>query len=624
MIAATMDTCYNLAFLMYINFALRNALKKSYVPKYAMHIFAGITVLVVSIMAHPGRNKYGTCSVDLTTKNLLQGGFVLVVTILYAFYVYIRTERSLPSLGLEMSEVRRDFLKYYRSYIKGYMTICSIVFLSYVIQVGATNQNGKDVPKDFRGVLFNFGKFGNTAKSVMPLLLFFIRIQDPLIQRAMMKPFRRMTSKFNNILGCVARPSIAVDKLKNQISVCSETEINYPSSPINQSIAEEETFSSTQRDILEEELQIEEEDDDLLWMNLLPGKMKEAFTRTFVAAINAYYPSLIVDLIKGGSPVSKDDSEISLNVEIDGKELMRRFNCFESMCNCKMNIFGPKLFRDILINNNKVVNFEESLAIHSNFERIKKAGESGGASGEMMMFTHDNQLLIKTITAQDYRVFTQMLVDYSSYLKYNKSSMIGKIYGMFEFRFEGSCKPIRIVIMENLFTIPNEAILRKYDLKGSHYQRKVLKTYEGFDRYSACKGILKDLDFIEIEKTILFMDPIHRMNVIAALKRDTDFFASMNIMDYSLIVAVASRRMVERAYLDRELAAGAFHLVASRDPEVFYIIGLIDYFQRYTWGKSFERLFKKAKTCDPNLQTSSQPASRYANRFMAFIQNRLI
>ena len=138
-----------------------------------------------------------------------------------------------------------------------------------------------------------------------------------------------------------------------------------------------------------------------------------------------------------------------------------------------MTVFAPKLFRDILANNHRVVNFEKSLDISANHEQIKRAGESGGgASGELFLFSHDHQLILKTITQDEYKVLTDLLYDYSVYMKIRPDSMISKIYGLFEFEFPGTSKPVRLVIMENLFTVNNDAILRRYDLKGSTYSRK--------------------------------------------------------------------------------------------------------------------------------------------------------
>ena len=64
-----------------------------------------------------------------------------------------------------------------------------------------------------------------------------------------------------------------------------------------------------------------------------------------------------------------------------------------------MTIHSPKAFRDLLLNNPRTVNFEDSFNIKLNQEAIQLAGENkGGASGELFMFSHDNKLIIKTCT----------------------------------------------------------------------------------------------------------------------------------------------------------------------------------------------------------------------------------
>lgn len=49
------------------------------------------------------------------------------------------------------------------------------------------------------------------------------------------------------------------------------------------------------------------------------------------------------------------------------------------------------------------------------------------------------------------------------------------------------------------------------------------------------------------------------------------------------------------------------------------MIGIIDYFQKYTWSKALEKMFKKTKTLSYNLDTSSQPSGFYAKRFIKFM-----
>ena len=56
--------------------------------------------------------------------------------------------------------------------------------------------------------------------------------------------------------------------------------------------------------------------------------------------------------------------------------------------------------------------------------------------------------------------------------------------------------------MENIAKVPKENILKIFDMKGSKFDRKVLKAEEKGKNIDPSKKILKDLDFIELEKKL--------------------------------------------------------------------------------------------------------------------------
>jgi 1-phosphatidylinositol-4-phosphate 5-kinase len=620
--AATADTFYNIAFLAYIIIALRSAMKKkSKCSNYWIHGMTIFFIVIVRFFAKPGRTPYGTCSSKFTEGSLVTGTVMLTTMIFVSLFVYFYTERQLPKYGAEMSEIRKDFLNYYRSYLKAYMMTCGLVLLSYICQRVGDNQNDPDMSshRTFKGVIFNIGKIGNTAKALMPLLLFFIRCQDPVVAKKVQRPFRRMTTQ----VGLLALHGFQALPKRVQEGLSPENRdadiYGSPSLDVSKNMVEEDGINM--KEALENELMTEGEDQN--WMNLLPVRVKETFTRTFIGTIMAIYPGLVISTMEDKVTVCDDDAKDARKYIINGEELMNCLETDESLSSCEFVVYAPKVFRDILMNCTKTINFEISLDIHMNKDRIKKAGENaGGASGELFLFSHDNQLIIKTITPEEYRVFTQILYSYEEYLKYSKTSQIAKIYGMFEFKFPGSEKPIRLVVMENIFTLPKECIMRKYDLKGSKFTRQVLKNHDGLDKFSTKSEVMKDLDFNQIEEGIDFLDKMQRLNVLAGIQRDVNFFETHNIIDYSLIVAAIDRTLCDETALMKEATQGSIHLIQSTEPRILYLIGIIDYFQLYTWGKAAERFYKRASRCDPSLQTSSQPPVTYSRRFYNYLASR--
>ena len=295
-LAGSIDTLYNLSFLAYIIFALNNAIKKTYMPKRTFHVVSVAVSLLLVATAKLGRNKYGTCSVKVDNHSIIAASVVLFFTIILAAFVYANTSRMLPKFGIEMSELRRDFLNFYGSYLKAYMGICSTVFLAYFCQAYGENQNKPGSNRNFHGVLFNLGRLGNTAKALLPIVLFIIRSQDPLLHKIL---FRKGASRITKWLEKAANTLSPTNRISNQPNA-NDTQSNEVTSPINLSAAENDyppvpivhRDSTAKVHALEAELELE--DDNVLWMNLLPGKVKETFTRTFLASIYSYYPGLIM------------------------------------------------------------------------------------------------------------------------------------------------------------------------------------------------------------------------------------------------------------------------------------------------------------------------------------------
>lgn len=614
LIAATMDTFYNASFLLYVLFALRSSIKKSWKPRRLYHIAnAGIVVFML-LVSHKGRNKYGTCSVIVTRSSLTLGAIMMFLSIVLSAVVYFHTKSNLPSMGIKMAKLRRDFLNFYGSYIKAYILILCVVFFSFLSQLLGDNQSQPGIHKTVSGVIFNIGRIGNSAKALLPLVLFFIRSQDPALQNRIFKPVQNVANQFTQLIKDIS--PLKKDNTNTTLPLDSDSDADPTTRPASNT-------RLTDGGNLEQELLTDT--DDMYWMEMLPGKVKEAFTRTFLASIMYYYPGHLAHLIKEGKRSLPMHALESLDLEVRGEDLMRTLDTTDAICNCRMTIFAPMLFRDILMHNNRVVNFDNSFSIFFNADNIREAGENkGGASGELFMFSHDNQLIIKTVTHDDEKVLSKVLYDYSQYHTYHKGSIMAKVLGMFQFVMEGSTKPIKLIVLENIFTIPRTSVLRKYDVKGSNYQRKVLARPGDLDKSAPIKNVLKDLDFTEIEREVNFLDKQHRQNILATIKRDADFFLSHGLIDYSLIIGVVKRQLCDQESINRELEAGGYHLIATPNPEIFYVIGIIDYLQLYTWGKAFERLFKRLKTCNPRLDTSSQPPEKYAARFFRFAEKHFL
>lgn len=90
-----------------------------------------------------------------------------------------------------------------------------------------------------------------------------------------------------------------------------------------------------------------------------------------------------------------------------------------------------------------------------------------------------------------------MISDYHFYLKNNPNSLITRIFGVFLIDFEDRGESISVFVMKNiLHGVPKVFVSRTYDLKGSSFDREVLKKNS---RALEEKKVLKDLDFLKLE-----------------------------------------------------------------------------------------------------------------------------
>ena len=236
------------------------------------------------------------------------------------------------------------------------------------------------------------------------------------------------------------------------------------------------------------------------------------------------------------------------------------------------------------------------------------------------MFSHDNKLILKTANNEEVKVFNKIMLDYKDHLKSHPKTQIAKIFGLFDFTFRESDKSIKLILMENICILNSEFILRKYDLKGSKHARKVMKSHRDVSLDRKIDKIMKDMDFLELDKQIL-VDDEDRLVLKKNIQADVEFFSRHGIIDYSVILAVVDKRGVESLEQFGELKIKNPHILRSAtDPDRLYFIGIIDYFQLYDFKKALERFFKRLSKCNPGLDTSSQPPKIYSARFSTFIE----
>ncbi|CAD8161005.1 unnamed protein product [Paramecium octaurelia] len=284
-------------------------------------------------------------------------------------------------------------------------------------------------------------------------------------------------------------------------------------------------------------------------------------------------------------------------------------------------LYAPKIFNYFVTLDN--VDIEDSFDVSKNLLKIEQfTRPDGGKSGEFFFFTHNNQLILKTMRQSEVNTYMKRLLNFATYQANNPSSLLNKIYGMYTFeRSENVEAKVHFLIMKNLsLGIPRNQILRTYDLKGSEYDREVLAKKSESD---LSKLTLKDLDFFKIEQQIWVEKTIiEKLN--QNLIKDSNFLENQKLIDYSLLVMIIDWK-AQQQLLTKQLSDQQINIIPSiKEQGIYYHIGIIDYLQQWNVNKSLERKTKKIIRMNLQLDTSAQEPNRYGKRFKEKLVNRIL
>lgn len=259
---------------------------------------------------------------------------------------------------------------------------------------------------------------------------------------------------------------------------------------------------------------------------------------------------------------------------------------------------------------------------------------SAGKSGAFFIQTANNYFIIKSLKSEECKLIRKTFLEkYLDYIEKNPNSLLCPIYGMYGISTKNNDKKF-ILVMRNLIGSFSNNIMCKYDLKGSTYKRT-----DEFQFEKVNVQVMKDLDFFNIEKVLMFPDiTINSFREIA--KNDSAFLNEQELMDYSLLVVKISidKNMATEIFgnsynndreqvfqelmttqkskiflgVDEQTASDKYKhyrsfLYPSLTEGTAYILGIIDYFQYYNFLKLVETkykniLFNKTHTKDDNAQ----------------------
>ncbi|MCL7030636.1 hypothetical protein MKW94_022093 [Papaver nudicaule] len=199
--------------------------------------------------------------------------------------------------------------------------------------------------------------------------------------------------------------------------------------------------------------------------------------------------------------------------------------------------------------------------------RCKKREPQGAKSNVFFAKSLDDRFIVKQITKTELGSFLKFAPEYFKHLSESidceKPTCLAKILGIYQVSSKhlNGGKDVRmdILVMENLMF--GRKLARIYNLKGSTRSR-----YNADP--SGSNKVLLDQNLIEEMPTSpIFMGNKAKRLLERAVWNDTSFLASIDVMNYSLLVGVDEEKL--------EL-----------------VVGIIGYFRQYTWDKHLETWLK--------------------------------
>ncbi|CAN4124939.1 unnamed protein product [Withania somnifera] len=320
---------------------------------------------------------------------------------------------------------------------------------------------------------------------------------------------------------------------------------------------------------------------------------KEAGVNSSLSAWHSF-GSLDMDYIHYGSYVSEDASSTITSLFTDSKSsphLRISFDDESSSSGGKVK-FSVTCYFAKQFDALRRKCCPDELDFVRSLSRCKRWSAQGGKSNVYFAKSLDERFIIKQVQKTELDSFEEFAPEYFKYLTHSINSRsptcLAKVLGIFQVSVKhlkgGRETKMDLIVMENLFF--ERKISRVYDLKGSLRSRYNADT-------TGVNKVLLDLNLLETLHTKpIFLGSKAKRSLERAVWNDTSFLASVDVMDYSLLVGVDEER--------KEL-----------------VLGIIDFMRQYTWDKHLETWVKASgilggpKNASPTIVSPIQYKKRF-------------
>eukprot|EP00928_Gymnodinium_smaydae_P044669 TRINITY_DN2979_c0_g2_i1.p1 TRINITY_DN2979_c0_g2~~TRINITY_DN2979_c0_g2_i1.p1 ORF type:complete len:434 (+),score=40.93 TRINITY_DN2979_c0_g2_i1:48-1349(+) len=245
--------------------------------------------------------------------------------------------------------------------------------------------------------------------------------------------------------------------------------------------------------------------------------------------------------------------------------------------------------------------------------------QESGKSGSLFWLSADKRYVLKSITKQEALKLRSILPAYVNHFRsaheQGRLCLLPRYFGALEIRRHGGI--MYVVVMNNVFDVGPAPDL-VYDIKGTTEDRYV-EPEPG--------KVMKDLNF---KSSFICLPGDLAEKVKDALHHDTKFLEQHRIMDYSILVGVATSRGKDVEDPDRSLLCSVSSVSSVGrviSPEgkfdATFKFGIIDILVEYTLKKIIAHWIKKPTIGCCN-EIDTEAPSYYQQRFMDSIDGLLI
>ena len=244
---------------------------------------------------------------------------------------------------------------------------------------------------------------------------------------------------------------------------------------------------------------------------------------------------------------------------------------------------------------------------------------SGGKSKASFFKTFDEKFILKNVKENEFNMFLDNALKYfyymSEFLFNKKESILAKILGAYKILVKKDNEEIKyhLILMENInygiiskntiFNSPDSNI-RVYDLKGSNLRRYVDETKIKPGKVLLDSNFILDFDR---EPVLIELNVYERLK--RALKNDSDYLRSLNVIDYSLLIIFKD--------IKNKSKDEANNIIEKPKDENNYSLiklGIIDYTRKYTFDKQVESVVKSVRYGQkPTIVNPTEYSERFYN-----------